>query len=144
MVFVISSKDCGEREPRASRDPIIASVSCGQSRRQHHVFCDHCIHPNQGAYPDSQLPRNRNYADADQWRPLWRGLCILPYYETSLKFGIDSSRWEIHCNFCMILFPVLLGSIFACSRACNLFIRARVSLATESLRPANKSETAIP
>ena len=44
----------------------------------------------------------------------------------------------------MILFPVPSGSIFDCSRACNLFIRLRVSLATESLRPANKSETATP
>ena len=44
----------------------------------------------------------------------------------------------------MILFPVPSGSIFACSRACNFFIRPRVLLATESLRPANNSETVTP
>ncbi len=37
------------------------------------------------------------------------------HIETSLKFGISSSRWEIQWNFCMILFPALCGPIVAWS-----------------------------
>src|SRR5206468_1528457 len=99
--------------------------------------------------PIKKLARTLNYHVAEAMRVQIKGKysdgdLASHNCRTSLTFGIASSRWEIHWNFCMILFPALIGSTFAWSRDCNLFIRPRVSLATESLRPANKSETATP
>src|ERR1019366_9313344 len=72
------------------------------------------------------------------------GKVFVSHTETSLKFGISSSRWEIHWNFCIILLPRLCASLFAWSRACNLFIWRRLSFSTESLSPANSSDTGLP
>jgi hypothetical protein len=72
------------------------------------------------------------------------GKASASHTETSLKFGISISRREIHWNFCMILFPVPCAAMFAWSRVRNRFIRLRLSLATESYKPANNSDTGLP
>jgi len=72
------------------------------------------------------------------------GKAFVSHAETILKFGMSSSRWETHWNFCIILFPVLSGLVFAWSRVCNLLIWLRLSVATESLKPANNSDTGLP
>src|SRR5258708_5073321 len=106
------------------------------------------------------LPSTRAHAPIEQ--PVWAlnhhvteaawmeiegqhsGGAFVSHAETNLKFGTSSRRWETHRNFCMILFPGLCCSLLAWSRACNLFIWLRLSLATESLKPANNSDIGLP
>ena len=61
-----------------------------------------------------------------------------------INLGASRSRCDTHWNFCAIaLAPLATATCFR-SRVCSFAIRPRASLATESLRPANNSDTGTP